>query len=76
MKINVFWGELTDNSAKKEALVTSTFVCWILYKTCTYVAAGISGVSIRVCIYLVIHTCVMASLLVIAPITSAYIHAI
>ena len=34
MKINNFQGDLTDNSAKKEALQTSVHVCyekWLLY---------------------------------------------
>ena len=26
MKINIYWGELTDNSAKKEALIWSTLL--------------------------------------------------
>ena len=28
MKINIFWGELTDNSAKKEALTATLNQCW------------------------------------------------
>ena len=43
MKINIFQGDLTDISAKKEALATSALLSWILYKPKRYVAADVSG---------------------------------
>ena len=63
MKINSFWGELTDNSAKKEALIIGCFgtqvasPCQIQHaeaaqnKKCMHISFCVLSVNIAACIH-------------------------